>query len=120
MLHDLAFVGFLAALMGLALRRPFLFILAYVYIDVVSPQRLTYFLLNSVPISLIAVLLAVGGWVGGDGKSDKRIAPRQLLIVLLLGYCYATTLSADFPVEAQDKWGWVWKALAFAAFLPFT
>ena len=48
------------------------------------------------------------------------MAPRQILLLLLLLYCYLTTRSADFPVEALDKWDWVWKALAFAAFLPLT
>ena len=119
-MRDLVFVAFLAALFATGFRRPFMFVLAYVYIDIVSPQRLTYLLLNSVPISLIAVGLAVLGWLAVDDKRDMRVAPRQGLIVLLLAYCYYTTMHADFPVEAQDKWAWVWKALAFAAFLPLT
>ena len=118
MFHDLAFVGFLGALVILALRRPFLFVLVYVYIDIVSPQRLTYFLLNSVPISLIAVTLAVGSWALFDDKKDARVAPRQVLLLALLGWCAITTMRADFPTDALDKWDWVWKALAFAAFLP--
>src|SRR3546814_10589214 len=88
---------------------PFLFILVYVYVDVVSPQRLSYFLLNAVPISLIAVVLAVAGWAVADDKRDVRLAPRQFLILLLLIYCWLTTLGADFPKEALDKWDWVWK-----------
>ncbi|WP_010187566.1 putative O-glycosylation ligase, exosortase A system-associated [Sphingomonas sp. PAMC 26605] len=119
-MRDLVFVAFLCAFFAAGFRRPFIFVLAYVYIDVVSPQRLTYVLLNSVPISLIAVVLAVGGWLMADDKTGTRVTPRQGLIVLLLIYCYCTTLTADFPVEALDKWGWVWKCLAFAAFLPFT
>ncbi len=119
-MHDLAFVGFLAMLFGLGFRRPFLFVLGYVYIDVVAPQRLTYFLLNSVPISLIAVVLAVLGWAFADDKRDARFAPRQGLILLLLVYCGVTTTVAEFPVSAIEKWGWVWKSLAFAAFLPLT
>jgi len=119
-MRDLVFVAFLAAFFACGFKRPFIFVLAYVYIDIVSPQRLTYVLLNSVPISLIAVGLAVGGWMLTDRKTDTRVAPRQILIVMLLGYCYLTTLTADFPVEARDKWDWVWKALAFAAFLPLT
>ena len=119
-MRDLVFVAFLLALFGAALRRPFLFVLTYVYIDIVSPQRLTYILLNSVPISLIAVALAVLSWALVDQKRDTRVAPRQILILLLLLYCYITTRSADFPIEAADKWDWVWKALAFAAFLPLT
>jgi probable O-glycosylation ligase (exosortase A-associated) len=118
--RDLAFVGFLAALFAFGFRRPFLFVLAYAYIDIVSPQRLTYLLLNSVPISAIAAALAVGGWLLTDDKRGLRIAPRQLLLLLLLGWCWYTTLHADFPVEAGYKWDWVWKAMAFAIFLPLT
>ena len=119
-MRDLAFIGFLLALFGAGFRRPFLFVLAYVYIDIVSPQRLTYYLLNAVPVSLIAVGLAVAGWLVADDKRGMRVAPRQVLLVVLLLYCWGTTLTADFPIEARDKWDWVWKALAFAAFLPFT
>ncbi|OYY72441.1 putative O-glycosylation ligase, exosortase A system-associated [Sphingomonas sp. 28-63-12] len=119
-MRDLAFIAFLLALFGFGFRRPFLFVLTYVYIDIVSPQRLTYLLLNSVPISLIAVVAAVGSWMLFDDKRDTRIAPRQLLLLLLLVYCAITTRYADFPIEALEKWDWVWKALAFAIFLPLT
>ncbi|MGN6278748.1 MAG: putative O-glycosylation ligase, exosortase A system-associated [Sphingomonas sp.] len=119
-MRDLAFIGFLLAIFGMGFRKPFLFVLAYVYIDIVSPQRLTYLLLNSVPISMIAVVCAVGGWAVFDDKKDTRVAPRQFLILLLLVYCGITTLHADFPLNALDKWAWVWKSLAFAAFLPLT
>jgi probable O-glycosylation ligase (exosortase A-associated) len=119
-MHDLAFVGFLLALFAIGFRKPFVFVLAYVYIDNVVPQRLTYYLLNSIPISLIAVICAVAGWALMDDKRDVRVAPRQGLLLLLLIYCGITTSQADFPVEALDKWTWVWKALSFAIFLPLT
>ena len=119
-MRDLAFVGFLAALALFALRRPFIFVLAYAYVDIVSPQRLSYYLLNSVPISLIFCALAVLGWMVADDKRDARFGPRQAMILMLLGWAGFTTFYADFPVEALGKWDWVWKALAFAAFLPLT
>lgn len=119
-MRDLAFVGFLLALIGLGCRRPFIFVLTYVYVDIVSPQRLTYWLLNSVPVSLILAALAVGGWLAFDDKRDTRFAPRQALLLILLVYCGVTTTQADFPLPALDKWSWVWKALAFAIFLPLT
>jgi probable O-glycosylation ligase (exosortase A-associated) len=118
--RDLAFIGFLVALLGLGLKRPFVFVLTYVYIDIVSPQRLTYYLLNSVPVSLIAAGLAILAWAIVDDKTDSRFAPRQGLILLLLIYCGITTRTADFPLEALEKWEWVWKNLAFAVFLPLT
>ena len=119
-MRDLVFVAFLAVFMGLGLKRPFIFVLAYAYIDIVSPQRLSYFLLNSVPISLIAFVLAVGAWLVVDDKRDSRFTWRQGLMLFLLVYAGYTTLHADFPVEAKEKWDWVWKALIFAIFLPLT
>jgi probable O-glycosylation ligase (exosortase A-associated) len=118
--RDLVFVGYLAALIALGFRRPFLFVLAYAYVTIVSPQRLSYYMLNSVPIALIVAALAMAAWLLVDDKKGLRVAPRQLLIVALLAYCGATTWNADMGFEAFHKWEWVWKALAFAAFLPFT
>lgn len=119
-MRDLAFIGFLAAIFALGFRRPFLFVLAYVYIDVVSPQRMSYFLLNAFPISAMAVGFAVLSWLAFDDKKDTRVAPRQGLMLALLAYCFWTTTRADFPIDAAFKWDWVWKALAFAIFLPLT
>jgi probable O-glycosylation ligase (exosortase A-associated) len=119
-MRDLAFVLFLLAFIGLGFRRPFLFVLVYAYIDIVSPQRLTYWLLNSVPVSLIAFMLAFLGWAAADDKRGLTIAPRQVLLFVLLIYCGVTTSTADFPLEALGKWDWVWKALVFAIFLPLT
>jgi probable O-glycosylation ligase (exosortase A-associated) len=118
--RDLGFVLFLLALLGLGLRRPFLLVLAYAYVDIVAPHRLAYHLLSGVPISMIVASAAIGGWLILDNKKDLAIAPRQGLMVLLLGYCYFTTIHADFPVEALEKWNWVWKAVFWAAFLPLT
>ncbi len=117
---DLALAGFVGILLALGLRRPFIWVLAYLYIDIVSPQKISYFLLASLPISLLVFVAAFGGWLLADDKQDTRVSFRQGLIVLLLAWCGYTTLTADFPVEALAKWAWVWKALVFAAFLPLT
>lgn len=119
-MRDLALVGFLAALLALGLRRPFLFTLAYVYVDTVSPQRLSYYLLNSIPLSMIVAVLAMGSWLVFERKDRISFTARQGLILLLLAYCGMTTVYADVPVAAWEKWDWAWKALAFAVFLPFT
>ena len=119
-MRDLFFVAFLGAFFLLGLRRPFLLIAVYAYIDIVSPQRLSYFLLNSIPISFIAFVLAVGAWALADDKKDCRFSMRQLILLLLLLWCGYTTATADFPINAATKWSWVWKAMVFAIFLPVT
>jgi putative inorganic carbon (hco3(-)) transporter len=119
-MRDLIFVGYVALIMLIAFKRPFLFTLIYAYVDIVSPQRLSYFLLNSIPLSLILFVLAFLGFLVSDDKKDVRVSPRWVLLLVLLGYCgYTTTVAAE-PVAALEKWGWVWKALVFAAFLPLT
>ena len=119
-MRDLIFVGYLGLIMLLAFKRPFMFTLVYAYIDICAPQRLSYFLLNSVPLSLIVFGLATLGFLVSDDKRDVRIAPRWVLLILLLVYCGYTTSVAAQPLFALDKWGWVWKALFFAIFLPLT
>ena len=119
-MRDLAFVGFLVALLAMGLKRPFLFVMAYAYVDIVAPQRLSFVLLNSMPLSQIMAALALGSWFFVDDKRHFAVTPRQWLILLLLGYCALTTVHADLPGEAWLKWDWAWKALAFGIFLPLT
>ncbi len=119
-MRDLAFLAFLTAFIGIGFRKPFLFVLCFCYIDIVAPQKLSYFLINSIPVSQIIFILAMAGWLAIDDKRDTRVSWRQGLLVFLLAYCGLTTLSADFPEFAQDKWSWVWKALIWAIFLPLT
>ncbi len=117
---DLALASFVLGLLALGLKRPFIWVLAYLYVDIVAPQKISYFLLASIPLSLIVFVAAFGGWLVADDKAGSRFTLRQGLLAVLLAYCAVSTQFADFPVEAAEKWGWVWKALVFAIFLPLT
>jgi probable O-glycosylation ligase (exosortase A-associated) len=117
---DLVFLAFIGYVLVLGLRRPFLWVLLYVYIDILAPQRIGFSLITSLPVSLIAFAAAFGGWLALDRKEGARFTLRQGLMLALLLYCGWTTGNADFPLEAETKWDWVWKALLFAIFLPLT
>jgi probable O-glycosylation ligase (exosortase A-associated) len=117
---DLAFLAFIGYVLVLGIRRPFLWVLLYVYIDILAPQRIGYSIIASLPVSLIAFAAAFGGWLALDRKQGARFTIRQGLMLALLVYCWWTTGNADFPAEAATKWDWVWKALLFAIFLPLT
>jgi putative inorganic carbon (hco3(-)) transporter len=119
-MRDLIFIGYLLAIILLAFKRPFMFTLVYAYIDIVAPQRLSYFLLNSIPLSLIVFGIALIGFLVSDDKKDMRVTPRWAALILLLVYCGYTTSIAAEPLPALEKWDWVWKALVFCAFLPLT
>lgn len=117
---DLALIGFIGLFLALGLRRPFFWVLAYIYIDIVAPQKIGWGPIQTLPVSLVAFLAAFAGWLLLDAKRGSRFTLRQALILVLLAYCGMTTLSAEFPEAAWAKWDWVWKALVFAAFLPLT
>lgn len=117
---NLGLTGFFLALLVLGMKRPFLWVLCYLYVDIVAPQLISWGFLTRLPTSLIAFAAAFLGWLMFDDKRDSRFTWRQGLLVALLLYCGMTTLTADYPVEALTKWSWVWKALVFAIFLPLT
>lgn len=117
---DLALIAFIGLVLAMGLRRPFLWVLAYIYIDVVAPQKIGWGAITALPVSLIAFVAAFAGWLLLDTKQGSRFTFRQGLIAALLLYCGMTTLTAAFPEAAATKWSWVWKALVFAAFLPLT
>ena len=117
---DLALLAFVAMFLAFGAKRPFIWVLAYIYIDCVAPQKIGWGLIQAIPLSLVAFVAAFGGWLLFDRKRGTRFTLRQAMIVALLVYCAWTTTIADFPVNALAKWDWVWKALLFAIFLPLT
>ncbi|HEX8642993.1 MAG TPA: putative O-glycosylation ligase, exosortase A system-associated [Allosphingosinicella sp.] len=119
-MRDLFFVGFLGSLLALGLRRPFLFVLAYAYVDIVAPQRLSYYLLSGGNLVMYVAVAAMGSWLLFDDKKGVRLSGRQALMILLLLYAGYTTFYADVQEFAWDKWDWVWKSMLFAIFLPLT
>lgn len=119
-MKDIFFLAFIGYVLLLGLKRPFLWVLLYVYIDILAPQRIGYSIITTLPLSLIAFAAAFGGWLVLDRKQGARFTLRQGLLLGLLAYCWWSTGRADFPEDALTKWDWVWKALLFAIFLPLT
>ncbi|HMO68663.1 MAG TPA: DUF5935 domain-containing protein, partial [Novosphingobium sp.] len=117
---NLFLTAFVLSLLAMGLRKPFAWVLAYIYVDILAPQKVSWGFLSQVPVSLILVVFALAAYFYADDKRDSRFTLRQALMVLLLGYAGYTTVMADFPEEAMAKWDWVWKALVFAVFLPLT
>jgi probable O-glycosylation ligase (exosortase A-associated) len=95
-------------------------VLAYLYVDILAPGKIGYTIMPAIQISLITFCAAFAGWMLADPKKGARFTLRQGIMTVLLLYCWWTTSQADFPIFAGEKWSWVWKALFFAIFLPLT
>jgi hypothetical protein len=98
---NLGLACFVLLMLALGLRRPFIWVLLYLYIDILAPQKFAGAQLASIPISLVAFVLAVVGWAFFDDKTRVRFSMRQALILLLLVYCGISTQMADFPMRRR-------------------
>ncbi|GAB5348567.1 DUF5935 domain-containing protein [Alteriqipengyuania sp. 357] len=117
---DLFLLSFFGAFLLLGLKRPFLWVCLYLYVDILIPQKIGYGPITSLPLSLIAFAAAFGGWLLMDRKSRLTFTARQAIMLFLLGWAWFTLQGAEFAQPAAEKWDWVWKTLVFAIFLPFT
>ncbi|OZA92734.1 DUF5935 domain-containing protein [Altererythrobacter sp. H2] len=115
---DLALFLFICFMLLAGLRRPYLWVLTYLYIDILAPQKIGWTITPAFQVSLIAFCAAFAGWILVDPKRGSKFTLRQGLLLALLVYCGWTTMNADFPADALFKWDWVWKTLVFAIFLP--
>jgi len=84
---DLALTGFLLGMLVMGLKRPFIWVLAYLYVDIFAPQRMSYGILAAIQPSLIVFVLSVLGWLTLDHKASNKFSWRQGLILALLVYC---------------------------------
>ena len=89
----------------LALKRPFLFVLAYIYVDTVSPQRISYFLLNSSAALDDRRRAGDRRLAAARQEGQLRVAPRQGLILLLLAYAGLDHAQRRLPGRGAGEMG---------------
>ncbi|MDE1467427.1 putative O-glycosylation ligase, exosortase A system-associated [Aurantiacibacter sp. D1-12] len=119
-MRDIVLIIFIGLIIAMGFKRPFLWVLLYIYVDIVSPGEVGWGFIRSLHLSVVAFIAAFAGYALLDTKEGSRFTFRQGLIVALLAWCGYTTLGAAFQDTAWAKWDWVWKSLIFAAFLPLT
>ncbi len=119
-MRDLVLICFIAAFVLASFRRPYFMALAYIWVDFLQPQKLTYWFLNGAPVALITALGAVAFYIFLDEKQRMRLSPVQGLIIFLVFLATLNTFGwAVLYDHAYAKWDWVWKGLLFSVFLPF-
>jgi probable O-glycosylation ligase (exosortase A-associated) len=118
-MRDAFILLMLAFLFAAACKRPFLMTLAYLYVDLFQPQQVSYYLVNSVPVSMIFGAAAVLFYLLFDDKRGVGFGRVQALMMLFLAWITFTTFNAQLPDSAWIKWDPAWKAIIFGVFLPF-
>jgi hypothetical protein len=100
-MFNLLLALFALYLIAMGLRRPFIWVLFYLWVDILAPQKMPFAQLAAIPISLVAFVLALVGWAMFDDKQNVRFSFRQVLMLMLLIYCGISTQTADFPMRRR-------------------
>lgn len=119
MLRSLWLFAIYASFLGLGTQAPFALSLGYVWVDMFSPQNVSYVILNQVPVALIMGGSAVGAYFLLDRRSPPRLNTITVCHILLAIWVTMTLLWSVTPAFAAEKWDWAFKTLVFAAFIPF-
>jgi probable O-glycosylation ligase (exosortase A-associated) len=118
-MRSLVLLSVFGAYLSLGLVAPFVFGLGYVWVDIFSPQRIGWSLINQIPVSLVMALGCIGTYAMADRRAPPRPAPQILLLLAFALWVTLTTTWAVVPEPAWVKWDWAIKVIVFGAFVPF-
>lgn len=117
-MRDILLLGVILLLLIWGFRTPFLFVLAYVWASIFTPQKVAYSVVSSIPISLIFGALAFGAFFMLKKADHIRWRPQSIISGLLVAWMTVTLLWAVAPEGAYFKWDWAIKSIAFTVIIP--
>ncbi|RYF40693.1 MAG: hypothetical protein EOO38_21570, partial [Cytophagaceae bacterium] len=98
---------------------PFVWGLGYVWVDVLTPHRISYSLLNTLPIAFITGAGSLLFYLMLDRKNPPKLTLEHGLIAVLGVWITLTQTWALYPIPAWTKWDPSFKVLVFTFFIPF-
>lgn len=111
-------LGVILLLLLWGFRAPILFVLAYVWASIFTPQHVAYSIIKSIPISLIFAVLAIGAFFALKKAEHVRWRAQSVITGLLAVWMTVTLLWAVAPAGAYYKWDWAIKSIAFTVIIP--
>jgi len=111
-------LGVILLLLLWGFRAPILFVLAYVWASIFTPQHVAYSIIKSIPISLIFAVLAIGAFFMLKKVEYIRWRPQSIITGLLAAWMTLTLVWAVVPGPAFEKWDWAIKSIAFTVIIP--
>lgn len=118
-MRDLFLLGVYCAFIFLGMRRPFVLILGYVWVDIFTPQLLAYGFLTNVPVSLLLGAIIFLTMLFRSQKPPIRIRSGTVLVGLFAIWATVTLSWAVVPDAAFAKWSWAIKSVAFSCLIPY-
>lgn len=118
-MRDLAIILFLLGLVFLGIYRPWLMTIAYLYTDIIQPQRLSFSALRSLPINFILGAAAVVLFMFDKKKNLAFGIVQGLMLAFVLWFTITSNMAVIQDEQVWFKWDSAWKSVVFAGvFMP--
>ena len=92
--------------------------LGYVWVDIFTPQLISYGLLSSIPVSLLLGIMIALSLLRLPPSPDVRLRVVTILVVVFSIWMTISLSWAVVPDAAYVKWNWAIKSVAFSCLLP--
>lgn len=118
-MRDLIIMLTFVAFLTIGTMSPFVLALGYVWVDLFSPQTVTWSTLGTLPLSFIMGAASVAAYLVLDRRDAPRISPLMVMFGVMAIWISATTSWAAMPVQGEVKWEIAIKVMIFCMFIPF-
>jgi len=119
-MSDLFLLIVIIAFVFVGLKHPYIAFSGYIWVDMLSPQSLTYGFLVGKPLALIiGVTCIVSVFFNVNQLSKLHKSNIAILLLLWVVWVTLTTVSALFPEAAWFKWDSVFKTIFMSILLCF-
>lgn len=119
MLRSVFLLGTWMTMLFAGFSAPFIFAVAYLWIDFFSPQRVAYEIMTVIPVALISGAGAMFGYILFDRRDPPKLNAGTVLLALFCVWITLTTTWAEVPKSAWFKWDWAFKTLTFSILIPY-
>lgn len=118
-MRDIFIFFCLIGLVAVAIWRPWFMTFTYLYCDLIQPQRLSYYLFQGVPLSMILAILSVLLFLADRKKNLRVNAVQALMALFVVWFTFTSTQAIINDAQVWFKWDSAWKAVVFGGlFLP--
>lgn len=118
-MRSLFLLGVYCSFFFFGLRAPHILVLGYVWVDIFTPQLISYGILTEIPVSMllgVAIMLSLARL---PSSPDVKLRLVTILVGLFSIWMTASLSWAVVPDAAYIKWNWAIKSVAFSCLVPF-
>jgi putative inorganic carbon (hco3(-)) transporter len=117
-MRDIALFVFILGLIPFILYRPHLGVLAYIWLSVMNPHRLTWGYAYDFSFALIIGATTLIGALFTRRRSSVPVNSLSIALGLFMIWTTITTVAALYPAEAYEKWLVMAKTLFIVLMIP--